>query len=52
VLAPKKYYRKAGKTTLAKAISSDPEYLNYDRKEDRKKILSENWDRSKKNGYF
>jgi predicted AAA+ superfamily ATPase len=40
--------RQAGKTTLAKSINQDIEYLNYDRKEDRNKILAENWDRSKK----
>jgi predicted AAA+ superfamily ATPase len=39
--------RQAGKTTLAQTLSSSIEYLNYDRFEDRKKILSESWDRNK-----
>lgn len=39
--------RQSGKTTLAKLLGSSAEYLNYDRKEDRKKIMDESWDREK-----
>jgi predicted AAA+ superfamily ATPase len=39
--------RQTGKTTLTKSISHSYEYLNYDRKEDRKKIINETWDRDK-----
>ncbi len=40
--------RQSGKTTLAKSLGNSIEYLNYDRKEDRKKIIKETWDREKK----
>lgn len=40
--------RQVGKTTLSKQFTSSFEYLNFDRVEDRKKILSEAWDRTKK----
>ncbi len=39
--------RQTGKTTLTKILSNSIEYLNYDRKEDRKKIITEQWDREK-----
>lgn len=39
--------RQTGKTTLAKDLGDSIEYLNYDRKEDRKKIIAETWDREK-----
>lgn len=39
--------RQAGKTTLAKTLNSSYEYLNFDRKDDRKKLLSESWNREK-----
>ncbi|MBI3533964.1 MAG: ATP-binding protein [Deltaproteobacteria bacterium] len=39
--------RQAGKTTLAKSLSSDFEYLNFDRTRDRSIILQESWVRKK-----
>lgn len=39
--------RQVGKTTLAKTIFRSFEYLNYDHLADRKKIIKEEWDRSK-----
>lgn len=39
--------RQSGKTTIAKNLGASVEYLNYDRKEDRLKIIKERWDREK-----
>ncbi len=39
--------RQVGKTTLSTLLDKSFEYLNYDRLEDRRKILSVQWDRKK-----
>lgn len=39
--------RQSGKTTLAKSLDASFENLNFDRIEDRKKIMDESWDRDK-----
>jgi len=40
--------RQVGKTTLSHSLNESFEYLNFDRMEDRKKIMGESWDRKKK----
>lgn len=37
--------RQVGKTTLARGFSPDPEYLNFDVVQDRRRIMSHEWDR-------
>src|SRR3990167_2748405 len=39
--------RQSGKTTLAKKLSTDFEYFNYDVSEDRIALREKNWDRHK-----
>jgi hypothetical protein len=39
--------RQAGKTTLAKMLSPDFDYFNYDYAEHRMSLLDKSWDRSK-----
>ena len=39
--------RQSGKTTLAKMLSADYDYLNYDNPDDRLGIIERSWDRSK-----
>lgn len=39
--------RQCGKITLEKSLSESFEYLNYDGKQDRKKIMDETWVREK-----
>jgi predicted AAA+ superfamily ATPase len=39
--------RQCGKTTLAKSLSDNADYLNYDNLDDRAQILSREWDRKK-----
>ncbi len=40
--------RQCGKTTLAKQLYSDYDYLNYDSAEDRRALKEKSWDRQKK----
>jgi len=39
--------RQCGKTTLAKQLTTDYDYFNYDAKEDRLSLRNKSWDRSK-----
>lgn len=39
--------RQVGKTTISHSLNESYEYLNYDRMEDRRKIIAESWDRKK-----
>ncbi len=39
--------RQSGKTTLSKQVTADLEYLSYDNREDRRKILNQTWDRDR-----